>query len=163
MTLSLPFPPDDRAEVPEAPGLYALADGEEDIRAIADATTLRRALQETAAMPPLLLRRHPRYAAELPAWWAAERGAQGSPTQTVNISSAGLLLALVAPPPPGGGIWVWVETPFGLIGADGRICWTQGDGRASVAGIAFTALRACGDLLLWERLIGQLAARVAHA
>ena len=48
----LPFPPEDWAEVPEGPGVYALADGEETLLAIASAQNLRQALQELAAAPP---------------------------------------------------------------------------------------------------------------
>jgi hypothetical protein len=196
----LPFPPDDWTQVPEGPGVYALADGQVTILAIAGTPNLRRALQELAAAPPIPVRdlathlwvegtpeperrraelvaalhaqtgafppcnrRHPRYATRLPAWWAAERGAQGLPAETVNVSSAGLLLALEQPPPPGTGIWVWVETPFGLVGAEGRVAWIDGETEARRAGISLTSLRAPDDLLLWERLIGQLAGRVAHA
>jgi len=196
----LPFPSTDWTQVPEGPGVYALADGKEIILAIASATHLRTALQELAAAPPQPLRdlathlwveatpeperrradliaelrthtgafppcnrRHPRYPARLPAWWAAQRGAQGSPAETVNVSSKGLLLALPEPPLPDTGLWIWLETPFGLVGVEGRICWAHGEGQASRAGVALTALRAPGDLLRWERLIGQLAERVAHA
>ncbi len=196
----LPFPPEDWTQLPEGPGVYALADQDGAVLAIAGTPHLRRALQELAAAPPLPVRdlatqlwveatpepeprraeliaafrtqtgafppcnrRHPRYPARLPAWWAAQRGAQGTPAETLNVSSMGLLLALTEPPPPGTGIWVWVETPFGLIGAEGRISWAHGEAQASRAGVALTALRAPGDLLRWERLIGQLAARVAHA
>lgn len=196
----LPFPPEDWAQIPEGPGVYALADGQVTILAIAGTPRLRHTLQEVAADPPLPLRdlathlwveatpdpegrraelitalrsqtgafppcnrRHPRYPARLPAWWAAHRGAQGTPAETLNVSSMGLLLALTEPPPPGTGIWIWVETPFGLIGAEGRIRWAHGEAQASRAGVALSSLRAPGDLLRWERLIGQLARHVAHA
>ncbi len=107
-------------------------------------------------------RRHPRYPARLAAWWAAQRGAQGLPAETVNISSAGLLLLLDGPPTPGTGIHVRVETPFGLVGAEGRIAWIQREIDQEKAGIAFTQLQSPGDRLRWERLIGGLATQGAH-
>lgn len=196
----LPFPPKDWTEVPEGPGVYALADGKEIILAVASAPALRGVLQELAADPPLPLndlathlwveatseperrraelisalyaetgafppcnRRHPRYPACLPAWWAARQGAQGLPAETVNVSSTGLLLALERPPTPGTHIQVWVETPLGQVGGEGRIAWREREAEASRAGVALTQLHGISDRLRWERLIGHLAARVAHA
>jgi len=199
----LPFPPRDPEEwtqVPEGPGVYALADRQGTILAISGAPALRRALQELAAAPPLPLkdlathlrveasgepdrrraeivaalyartgvfppcsRHHPRYPARLPAWWAVPRVGQGLPAETVNLSGAGLLLALGQRPGPGAAIRVRVETPFGLVEAEGRIVWTKGEGEAHRAGIALTRFSSAGDRARWERLIGRLAEQVPHA
>ena len=75
----------------------------------------------------------------------------------------GLLLLLEQPPAPGTGIQVRVETPFGLVKAEGRIAWTEGEAEDRRAGVALKRLHSSGDRLRWERLIGQLAERVAHA
>ncbi|HEV8664026.1 MAG TPA: PilZ domain-containing protein [Candidatus Methylomirabilis sp.] len=107
-------------------------------------------------------RRHPRYTTCLPAWWAERRGAQGLPAETVNISSAGLLLILEEPPTPGSDIHVRVETPFGSVEGGGRIAWIQKTVDNDRAGITLTQLHRHGDRLRWERLIGQLAVQGAH-
>lgn len=108
-------------------------------------------------------RRHPRYPARLAAWWAAQGGGQGLPAETVNVSSAGLLLVLEGSPAPGSGIHVRVETPFGTIESEGRVAWVQREIGQEKAGVTLTQLQRFGDRLRWERLIGQLAQQGAHA
>ncbi|MCI0371719.1 MAG: hypothetical protein L0214_10130, partial [candidate division NC10 bacterium] len=51
-----PFPPENDSSIPEGPGVYAVADQEDQVLAIAAALNLREALQELAAVPPLPLR-----------------------------------------------------------------------------------------------------------
>lgn len=196
----LPFPPLDWTQVPEGPGVYALAEQQATILAIAGTRTLRETLQDLAADPPLPLRdlathlwieataepvrrrggliaalfahtgafppcnrRHPRYPVRLPAWWARQGLTERLPAETLNVSTAGLLLTLEHPPDPGADILVRVETPFGLVAAEGRIAWTGGEDAARRAGVALTRLRGSDDRVRWERLIGRLAERVAHA
>lgn len=107
-------------------------------------------------------RRHPRYPACLPAWWAARRGVRGLPAETVNISSAGLLLLLEEPPTPGTDIHLLVETPFGSVEGEGRIAWIERKVDNDRAGIALTQLHRLGDRLRWERLIVRLDAQGAR-
>lgn len=87
---------------------------------------------------------------------------RGLPAETVNISSAGLLLLLEEPPTPGTDIHLLVETPFGSVEGEGRIAWTQRQVDNDKAGIALTQLHRLGDRLRWERLIGQLDAQGAR-
>lgn len=54
--LWLPFPPQDFSSIPDSPGVYVLADQAGQILAIAAALSLREALQDLAAVPPLPLR-----------------------------------------------------------------------------------------------------------
>ena len=112
-------------------------------------------------VPPSTTRRPPRFPARLAAWWAAQRGAQRLPAETVNVSSTGLLLVLADLPAPGTSIQVRVETPFGLVKGEGCIAWTEGKGEERRAGVALTQLHGPDDRVRWESLIGQLAARVA--
>lgn len=117
---------------------------------------------QTGAFPPCN-RRHPRYPAQLRAWWRTRGGWKRLPAETVDVSSVGVQLVLEKPPAPGAGGHLRVETPLGWIKALGRVAWTGRQAEAHRAGIALTRLQGADDRHRWDRLIGELAARVAHA
>lgn len=199
----LPFPPQDFSRIPDAPGVYALADQKVQILTIAAALSLREALQDLAAVPPLPLRdlathfwmeqharpnrrrrelvnrlrastgafppcnrRHPRFSVRLPAWTrhpAGRPGREPAPAHTVNVSHAGLMLALPEAPSAGTTLGLGVETPFGLVQGEGRLAWTESRPRGIWAGVILQRLETALDALRWERLIASLAERVIHA
>jgi len=198
----LPFPPEDFSQLPAGPGVYALADQQVQILAIAAALDLREALHDLAAVPPLPLRdlathfcmeehpepnrrraelvaglrartgafppcnrRHPRFPARLRAWTRPPaEGARrpGVAAETVNVSHAGLMLALPEAPAPGASVALRVETPFGVVEGEGRLAWTETRPRRMWAGVILQRLETAQDALRWEQLIGNLAERVIH-
>lgn len=198
----LPFPPQDFSGIPDAPGVYALADQKVQILTIAAALSLREALQDLAAAPPLPLRdlathfwmeehphptrrrrdlvnrlrartgafppcnrRHPRFPIRLPAWTQHPAGAPArgtAPAHTVNVSHAGLMLALSEAPAPGATLALRVQTPFGLVRGEGRLAWMVSRAREIRAGVTLQRLETPQDAQRWDRFIGSLADRVIH-
>ena len=196
------FPPENVSFIPDSPGIYAFADQEDHILAIAAALNLREALQELAAFTPLPLRdlathfcveahpepnrrraelvanvlaltgafppcnrRHPRFAARLPAWIqhpGEEAWLQRLAVETVNVSHTGLTLALPEAAAPGATFGLQVETPFGLVEAEGRIAWTEVRPHHTWAGVTLQHLQTAQDALRWERFIGSLVERIIH-
>lgn len=196
------FPPEDFSRLPAGPGVYALADQQVQILAIAAALDLREALHDLAAVPPLPLRdlathfcmeehsepnrrraelvaglrartgafppcnrRHPRFPARLRAWTRPPaEGARrpGVAAETVNVSHAGLMLALPEAPAPGASVALRVETPFGVVEGEGRLAWTETRPQRMWAGVILQRLETAQDALRWEQLIGNLAERVIH-
>lgn len=119
----------------------------------------------TGAFPPCN-RRHPRFPVRLPAWTRHPAGRperEPAPAQTVNVSHAGLLLALPEAPSAGTTLGLGVETPFGLVQGEGRLAWTESRPRGIWAGVILQRLETALDALRWERLIASLAERVIHA
>ena len=118
----------------------------------------------TGAFPPCN-RRHPRFPARLPAWTRPPGGGAGPqrlPAETVNVSHAGLMLALPEALAPGTALGLQVETPFGLVEAEGRLAWAEARPRETWAGVTLQRLQTAEDALRWERLIQSLAERVIH-
>ena len=199
----LPFPPEDFSPIPDAPGVYALADQKVQILAVAAALNLREALQDLAAAPPVPIRelathfcveehpepnrrraelvaslrartgafppcnrRHPRFPARLPVWThlpGAGAGPERVPAaETVNVSHAGLMLALSEPAAAGTSLGFQVETPFGLVEGEGRLAWAEAQPHRTWAGVTLQRLQTAQDALRWEQFIGCLAERVLH-
>jgi hypothetical protein len=196
------FPPENVSFIPASPGIYAVADQEDHILAIAAALNLREALQELAEFIPLPLRdlathfcveahpepnrrraelvanvlartgafppcnrRHPHFPARLPVWIqhpGGEAGLQRLAAETVNVSHAGLRLALPEAPAPGTVLDLQVETPFGLVETEGRIAWTEVRPPHTWAGVTLLRLQTAQDALRWERFIGSLVERIIH-
>ena len=116
---------------------------------------------QTGVFPPYS-RRHPRYPARLPAWCAPQAVRERLVAETLNVSSAGLLLSLEEPMAPGAGITVEIETPFGLVGGEGHIAWMGETSEVLRAGVALERLRTATDQARWTRLIGRLGQQVAR-
>ncbi|MCI0369834.1 MAG: PilZ domain-containing protein, partial [candidate division NC10 bacterium] len=111
-------------------------------------------------------RRHPRFPARLPAWIqhpGGEAGLQRLAAETVNVSHAGLTLALPEAPAPGTALDLQVETPFGLVEAEGRLAWTEVQPHRTWAGVTLQRLQTAQDALRWEQFIGSLEERVIHS
>jgi len=118
----------------------------------------------TGAFPPCN-RRYPRFPAHLVAWTRYPIGRAGqpqAPAETLNVSRAGLMLALSEAPPPGAMLGVQVETPFGVVQGEGRLAWTEAKPDGLWGGVTLRRLRTAQDALRWERLVGSLADLVMH-
>jgi hypothetical protein len=118
----------------------------------------------TGAFPPCN-RRYPRFPARLAAWTrhpTPRAGQPQAPAETLNVSRAGLMLALSEAPPPGTLLSLEVETPFGVVQGEGRLAWIATNPDGVCGGVTLRRLRTAQDALRWERLVGSLTDLVVH-